>query len=439
MSFSKDFLWGVASASAQIEGGWNEDGRTASIWDNVPKGKVKNDETCRVACDHYHRWKQDVALMKEIGVKSYRFSLSWSRIMPERGSINPEGVSFYRNLIMELKKNDIEPLVTIYHWDLPLWADKQGGWLSEKIIDLFAEYTKAVVDSFSDLVRYWIVINEPQCFIMNGYMTGVHAPFKHRYLALPKLTRNCLRAVHKAVDIIRENAKTKPIIGTTMAASAFVPESEEPEAIEKARIDSFSKGIGLMNNQWWCAPLFEGKQVSAYGIYHTGRKYLEDIRTEFDFIGLNVYSPFQDNWYGTNETLPPEKKNLLGWVNDGRCLYWAIRFFNERYHLPIMITENGLCDADIVSEDGKVHDKKRIAYMEDYLTNLKRAVDEGYPVLGYQYWSVMDNFEWVEGYEPRYGLIYIDYKDQRRILKDSAFYYRDIITGNGKNIGASEK
>lgn len=434
MAFSKDFLWGTASSSAQIEGGWNEAGRTPSIWDIAPKGKIKHDQTCHEACDHYHHWKEDIALMKQIGVRSYRFSLSWSRIVPKEGTINPDGIAFYRDLIMELKKNDIEPLVTIYHWDLPVWVDQQGGWLSEKIIDLFAEYTHTVVDSFSDLVRYWIIINEPQCFIMNGYMMGAHAPFRHRFLALPKLTRNCLKAVHKAADVIRQNARVKPLVGISLASGCFVPENEDAESVGKAYADSFSKGIGLMNNEWWCAPLLEGKQVSAYGIYRIGRKHLKQMKTEFDFIGLNVYSPFQDNWYGTDDTLPEEKKNLMGMVIDGRCLYWTVRFFYERYHLPIMITENGLCDADKVDADGKVHDSKRITYMNDYLANLKRAVDEGYPVLGYQYWSVMDNFEWAEAYEPRFGLIYVDFENQSRIMKDSAWHYKKTIAENGENL-----
>ena len=190
MVFPQDFLWGAATSSTQIEGGWNEDGRTPSIWDVAPEDKITGGADCHVACDHYHRWREDVALMKELGLKSYRFSISWSRIMPEEGKINARGVAFYSDLIDELRNNGIEPLVTIYHWDLPVWVQEKGGWLSKKIVPLFADYTKAVVDSLSDRVTCWIPLNEPQCFIMNGHMTGAHAPFIKRYLALSRLTRN---------------------------------------------------------------------------------------------------------------------------------------------------------------------------------------------------------------------------------------------------------
>lgn len=434
MTFPEKFLWGAATAAPQIEGGWDEGGRTPSIWDVAPAEKIKNGDTCHTACDHYHRWKEDVALMKKIGLKSYRFSISWSRIMPKEGVVNPKGVRFYSNLVDELLKNGIEPLVTIYHWDLPLWAQKNGGWLSEKIVPLFAEYTKVVVDALSDRVTYWIPMNEPQCFIMNGHMTGAHAPFKHRYLALSKLTKNCLMAFHAATNIIRKNAKITPQVGIAMATSSFIPKNESAEEIAKAQHDSFHKGSGLMSNLWWADPLINGNPVRAYGIYHISKRYMPKIKTEFDFVGLNVYSPFQNNWYGTNDQIPAEKKNSMGWVNDGRCLYWAIRFWCERYGLPVLVTENGMCDSDKLDSDGQIHDKKRIAYVKDYLSNVRRAVSEGYPVLGYQYWSLMDNFEWAEGYKPRFGLIYVDYKTGERTLKDSAYEYKKIIESNGENI-----
>lgn len=434
MAFPESFLWGTATAAPQIEGGWNEGGRTPSIWDVAPKGKIRNDEDCHTACDHYHRWREDVALLKELGVRSYRFSLSWSRIIPEEGQVNKEGIRFYQDLITELKKNRIEPLVTVYHWDLPVWVQEKGGWLWEGIIPLFRNYTETVVRAFSDQVRYWIPMNEPQCFIMNGHMTGAHAPFLHRYLALSRLTRICLTAFHESAETIRKIAVLEPKIGIAMAAGAFIPENETDEGIGQARKDSFSRGSGLMSNLWWSDPLLRGEPVRAYGIFHIPRRRMPEIRTDLDFIGLNVYAPFQNNWYGKNDDLPAERKNSLGWVNDGRCLYWTIRFFSERYGLPIMVTENGMCDTDKVSEGGAVHDVKRIAYMKDYLSNLKRAVDEGYSVLGYQYWSFLDNFEWAEGYDPRFGLVYVDFRTQQRILKDSAKYYTEVIRSNGELI-----
>lgn len=207
-----------------------------------------------------------------MGLKSYRFSISWSRVMPSEGVVNQKGLQFYSDLVDELIKNGIEPLVTIFHWDTPVWVYKKGGWLSKKIIPLFAEYTKAVVEKLSDRVTYWMAMNEPQCFIMNGYMQGAHAPFKHRYLALSKLTKICLMAHAEAVNTIRKYAKKTPKVGIAMAAGAFVPKSESTEDITQARHDSFYGAMGTMNNRWWGDPVFKGETVSAYGVYHTRKK-----------------------------------------------------------------------------------------------------------------------------------------------------------------------
>lgn len=432
MAFPKEFLWGAASASAQVEGAWNIDGRTPSIWDVASDGKIKNGETPHDACDHYHRYKEDVALMRELGLKSYRFSLSWSRIIPREGEVNQKGIDFYNNLINELLANGIEPLITIYHWDMPVWVMEKGGWLSDKVIKPFAEFTKVVVDAFSDRVKYWMPMNEPQCFIMNGYMTGAHAPFKNRYLALSRLTRNCLMAFHESAEVIKKYAKITPKIGIAMATSAFIPKDESPEEIAIAEKNSFSKGSGLMSNLWWADPLLRGKPVRAFGVYYIPKKYMSKIQTKLDFIGLNTYSPFGDDWFGKDDGLTEDKKNYLGWVNDGRCIYWAIRFWSNRYGLPLMVTENGTCVTDTVSDDGRIHDERRMDYMKDYIGGVKRAVDEGYNVIGYQYWSIMDNFEWAEGYDPRFGIIHVDYKTKKRTIKDSGYLYQEIIRTNGE-------
>lgn len=429
MNFPENFLWGAASAAPQIEGGWDVDGRCPSIWDVAPSDKIKNGDTCHIACDHYHRYKEDVALMREIGLKSYRFSVSWCRVMPAEGQINPKGLAFYSDLVDELLKNGIEPLVTLYHWDLPQWVQEQGGWFSEKIVSLFQDYTRAVVDALSDRVTWWMPMNEPQGFIMNGHMVGGHAPFTHRYLALSKLMRNCLFAHKAAVDTIRQYAKKPPKVGIAIVSGAYVPQSENKADVELARKDSFYQMSSSMSNRLWCDPLFIGKPARACGIYHVSKRDIPRIQCDLDFIGLNVYSPMQRNWKADNSDIPEERKTSLGWIIDGRCLYWTIRFFYERYGLPIMVTENGMADDDTVGADGHVHDAKRIRFLKDYLSNLKRAVDEGIPVLGYQHWSIMDNFEWTEGYVPRFGLIYVDYATQKRILKDSAYEYRRIIRG----------
>lgn len=432
--FPKNFLWGSATASTQIEGAWNEDGRVPSIWDLAPDGKIKNNETCHTACDHYHKMKEDVALMKKIGLKSYRFSISWCRVMKKGNILNDKGIAFYSSLVDELVNAGIEPLATIYHWDLPQWVHEIGGWQSEKIIPLFADYTKAVVDALSDRVKYWIPMNEPQCFIMNGYMTGVHAPFISNYLSLSNTTKICLKAFHASAEIIRKYAKTEPKIGIAMAASSYIPKSESIEDIEKARKDTFDSVYGSMSNKWWGDPLFLGKPVNNFGVYRTKKKDIPLIKTKLDFIGLNVYAPNVRNRKKAEGFYTEEKRNSMGWFVDGRCLYWTIRFFSERYALPILVTENGYSANEKLSQNGTINDEKRILFIKEYLSGVKRALSEGIEILGYQYWSLMDNFEWAEGYEPRFGLIYVDYKTQKRVLKKSAEFYSEIIKTNGECI-----
>ena len=434
--FPKDFLWGAATASAQIEGGWDCGGRTPSIWDVAPAGKVHNDETCHTACDHYHRWREDVALMKELGLKSYRFSVSWSRIIPQEGTVNEEGLIFYSDLVDALLEAGIEPLVTLYHWDLPLWMHEKGGWKTLAIREAFLEYASAVVDRLSDRVQYWITFNEPQCFLMNGYMQGVHAPFQRDYLSLPRITRNFMLTNAATVRLIRERAKKNPKIGISFAAGAFIPAEETESSIETARHKSFFKGMGTMNNRWWMDPILLGKPVAAYGVYRSRKRDMKDIQVDFDFIGINNYTAFNYSDWGGDKNIDTSNlpKNSLGWVIDGRSIYWTVRFLHERYKLPIMITENGMSNLDAVNEQGEVADDIRIGYIDEYLQNLKRAISEGIPVLGYQHWSFMDNFEWAEGYDPRFGLIYVDFGTGKRTIKKSGYHYKSIIESNGATI-----
>ena len=434
--FPENFLWGAASAAPQIEGGWNEGGRTPSIWDAAPAKRIKNGDNCHTASDHFHHWKEDVALMKEIGLKSYRFSISWSRVIPSEGVVNQEGIKFYNNLIDELICAGIEPLVTIFHWDLPMWVYKKGGWLSSRIVGYFHDFTRVVVDSFSDRVTWWMPMNEPQCFIMNGYMQGAHAPFRHNYLALSKLTRNCMLAHAESVETIRIHAKIPPKVGIAMASGAFIPENEEAKNVEEARRKSMDSGLGLLGNRWWMDPMLAGKPVKAYGIYRSKQKDMEEISQPLDFVGVNVYQPFNISfWGGDSKTaavgLP---RTSMGWIVDERVLYWTIRFVYDRYKLPVMVTENGMAENDFICLDGKVHDPQRADYIRRYLGGVKRALTEGVPVLGYQYWSVMDNFEWAEGYDARFGLVFVNYRTGERIIKDSAFEYKKIIESNGENI-----
>lgn len=430
MSFSKDFLWGAASSAPQIEGAYNEDGKCASIWDVAGK-HVKNGETCHVACDHYHHYKEDVALMKEMGFKSYRFSISWCRVIPEKGKVNQKGLDFYINLVKELKSAGIEPLVTLYHWDTPIWVEKEGGWKTPKIIDYYLEYVKVVIDALSADVKYWIPFNEPQVFIMSAYVVGNFAPFKHRIFTFKKHLKNMLLANGKAVRLIREKAKTQPIIGIAMASTTYIPDDETEKSISVARERSFESMVGQGSNSLYMDPIVLAKPTKMLkGVL--SKEDLKIISEPIDFIGVNVYQPsnamFKDSGYSCNN------KSMLGWIIDGRCLYWTVRHYYERYNLPIMVTENGMANADSVSVDGCVHDEIREVFLKDFLSNLKRATDEGIPVLGYQHWSVMDNFEWCEGYSPRFGLIHVDYKTQKRTIKESGKLYAKIIKSNGENL-----
>lgn len=243
MSFPKNFLWGAASAAYQIEGAYNEDGKVPGIWDALSAGHVKHGENGNIACDHYHRYKEDVALLKKLGVKAYRFSVSWPRVMSGPDTVNPKGLAFYSDLVDELKAAGIEPMVTIFHWNLPMWAHEKGGWYNAEISDDFANYARVVADALSDRVRFWFTVNEPTTFIGNGYFTGAHAPFESLMQEQPAvmmnklaaLTKNVLLAHGKAVRVLRSRAKLAPKIGMALNGSVYLPENESPDAIEKAR------------------------------------------------------------------------------------------------------------------------------------------------------------------------------------------------------------
>ena len=427
--FPADFLWGTATAAAQVEGGWNEGGRTPSIWDVASKDKIRDKSDNHVADDHFHRYKEDVRLMKAIGVNSYRFSISWSRVVPEEGKISKEGLQFYSDLVDELLQAGIEPLVTLYHWDLPVWLYKKGGWLYEGAPELFRSYTEAVVEKLSDRVQYWMPLNEPQIFIMLGYVLGTHAPFKKQPFRVPELTKQVLLAFHASAEAIRAKAKKAPKVGIAMATGCYIPKDESEEALNEAYEKSFNYMNGRVMNAWWADPLILGKKVRQFGVFRLKDEDIARIQTKLDFLGLNVYQPYPDKGWANKEVknLPEDRKTMLGWPIDGRCLYYSLKFFWKRYGLPLMVTENGMADEMTPSRDAKVHDEKRIKFMDEYLGGMKKAMDEGVPVLGYQYWSLLDNFEWAEGYVPRFGLIYVDYKTLTRTLKDSAYYYKGII------------
>ena len=441
MSFSEQFLWGSASAAYQVEGAWNEDGKAPSIWDALNKGHIKHGETGEIACDHYHRYREDVELMKKIGLKSYRFSVSWPRIMPEPGVINPKGIAFYQNLVSELCAAGIEPLCTLYHWDLPMWAHEQGGWQSDDISDLFVEYASAVIDALSDKVQYWMTFNEPAVFTATGYISGAHAPFIRSFdnpqamnRIVTAVSKNILLAHGKTVSMIRARAKRAPHIGLALAADIYVP--TETISVEEARSKTLTVNKTVFSAPYWMDPILKGTLPNelAGAITH---EELVCVHQPLDFFGFNSYNSvsYSDSFGGINpDRYPGMPVTATGWPITPDVLYWGAKFFYEEYGLPVLITENGMANLDFVMSDGKVHDPQRIEYMKGYLSGLKRAVKEGIPVLGYTYWSLLDNLEWADGYDMRFGLIHVDYRTQKRTLKDSAWFYHSVIKSNGEII-----
>lgn len=451
MGFKKGFVWGAATASYQIEGAWNEDGKGLNIWDvySQQPGNITEGHTGNVACDHYHRFKEDVALMKEIGINAYRFSISWPRLFPEgTGKFNEKGAKFYSDLIDELLKNDIEPYVTLYHWDYPYALHKKGGWLNDESVKWFADYAAKVAELYSDRVKYFITFNEPQCFIGSGYVSGGHAPnLQVSYKDAFQICHNVLKAHGAAVIALRENAKQPLKIGYAPTYNAFYPASESKEDIEAARNELFKcppLGESIMwNCSWWSDPIVLGHYPEdGLRMY---KDYLPEITEEdmklisqpIDFYAQNIYNgkEIRAGKDGKAEVVDRPVgagKTAIQWPITPECLRWAPKFFYERYKLPFYIAENGMSAHDVISLDGKVHDPNRIDFLTRYLTEYEKAADEGVDLAGYFHWSLMDNFEWTKGYTDRFGLIYVDYPTQKRILKDSAYWYRDWIKEHTK-------
>lgn len=444
--FCKDFLWGAASAAHQIEGAYLEDGKGMGIRDTFEQetGYIIRNENGNVACDHYHRYREDVAIMKELGLKSYRFSVSWPRVMPEGyGTVNEKGLQFYIDLVNELTEAGIEPMVTLFHWNLPTAIYELGGWENPQVVDWFEQYTDVVTTALGKKVKYWMTFNEPQLFIGAGLNAGVFAPFEKKSTeALMRISKNVYLAHGKAVRIIRKNCQNS-IVGMAPTGEIVIPRDMNAESIERARKLSFSmkKESFTSSITWWSDPVFFGKiPEDAQAIFGECLPVLteeewEIVTEPLDFYGFNIYQGLEDldstEEYGPY-AYPGSPKTSMDWNVTPEVLYWSCRFLYERYGKPIMITENGMSSFDWVSLDGKVHDPNRIDFLHRYLRSIKDAVSEGIPVLGYQYWSIMDNFEWINGYDKRFGLVYVDYRTQKRTIKDSACWYRDVIATNGE-------
>ena len=451
--FPKDFLWGAATASYQIEGAANEDGKGQSIWDVFckKKGAVFEGHTGDVACDHYHRYKEDLALLKQLGAKTYRFSVSWPRIIPEgTGTVNSKGVDFYDRLVDEILRNDIKPLCTAFHWDYPQALYKKGGWLNRDSADWFAEYCAVIGNKLGDRVKVWATQNEPQCYIGLALLDGVHAPGDKlefgKYLVA---AHNSMRAHGKGAQALRANVKDARDlkVGYVLAAQITQPATDRVEDVEAARQAIFAANVrDPWRNAWWTDPVIFGKYpedgVAFYGKDMPKFKAsdLDEMKQPLDYLGLNIYKAdtYKKGANGKPEMIPYPPgypRSGVDWqpITPG-ALYWGPRFFYERYKVPLAITENGLSTRDQVFLDGKVHDPQRIDYMHRVLLELARAIKDGVPVTSYYAWSLLDNFEWADGYKQRFGMIYVDYTNQKRIPKESYEWYRKVIATNGRSL-----
>ena len=449
MTFPHDFIWGAAAASYQIEGSTQGvDGCGESVWDLCVKrpGFVKGGDTGFLACDHYHRHREDVALMKEIGLQAYRLSVMWPRILPAgTGAVNEKGLAFYDRLIDTLLDAGITPWVTLFHWDFPAALFHRGGWLNPDSPLWFEEYAAVVVDRLSDRVHHWFTLNEPACFIGLGHQIGVHAPGVQLSPAeVNRAWHHSLLAHGRGVRVIRQASKSPGCqVGFAPVFRTCIPATESAADIEAARRMMFDgRDRSMFEPGWNLEPILNGVYpddlLKLWGadapVIREGD--MELIRQPIDFIGFNLYQSglVRAGAGGLPEDIPyptHHPRTMLGWPVTPDALYWAARFLHERYGKPLVVTENGLALNDWVSVDGRVHDPLRIDFLTRYLRGLERAVDEAIPVLGYFHWSIMDNFEWAEGFQPRFGLVHVDYTTQQRTIKDSGYWYREVIKNRG--------
>ena len=450
-SFPQDFWWGAATAAYQVEGAANEDGRKPSVWDTFSRvpGAIKNGDTGDVACDHYHRFAEDVKLMAELGIRHYRFGISWPRIVPEgRGAVNEQGVDFYRRLAETLLQHGITPHATLLHWDSPqALEDRYGSWRSREIAKDFADYCTATVKRLGDVINHWMTINEIFCFTYLGY--GVGQRPQHAPGTIVKSRQEVLQTVHHALlahglacQAIRAATPQPAIVSLVENFDPYVPVVETPEHIEAAK----KAFVAEEHNGTILMPALTGQYhpltLAALGAnapqVQSGD--MEIIAQPLDMLGFNIYTGSYvraaDNARGY-EVLPMPKaypQMVMPWLNFvPESIYWGIRLISDavgKRDLPLYIAENGCAAEDVLTDKGEVLDLSRVMYMRSYLRNVQRAAAEGYPVKGYFTWSLMDNFEWSWGYSRRFGITYVDYPTQRRIPKQSFRWYQQVIQAN---------
>jgi beta-glucosidase len=448
--FPTDFVWGAATASYQIEGAWNEDGRGESIWDRFSHtpGKIKDASSGDVACDHYHRWREDVALMKQIGLKAYRFSIAWPRILPAgRGAVNQKGLDFYSQLVDELLANDIVPFATLYHWDLPQALQDEGGWAARSTAEAYVEYADIVTRALGDRVKNWITHNEPWCASFLGYQNGEHAPGLKDWPAALAASHHLLLSHGWAVDVIRRNSPGAQV-GITLNLTPAEPASPSHADREATRhFDGFF-------NRWFLDPLYgrgypadmiadyaSAGHLAAAELPYVRAGDLAAIAATTDFLGINYYSravlrnnhvPEAENEPRSVFQAPENEWTEMGWEVYANGLYQLLMRVQQDYNPPaIYITENGASYSDAPNGDGKVHDLRRTQYLHDHLVASERAIQDGARLAGYFAWSLMDNFEWGWGYKQRFGIVWVDYETQQRVPKDSAHWYSRVIANNG--------
>lgn len=452
MSFPDGFRWGVASAAYQVEGAAAEEGRGASVWDAfaAKPGAVYNADTGNVACNHYHRYAEDARLIAELGVQAYRLSISWPRVLPDgTGAPNEAGLSFYDRLIDALLHRGVEPWITLYHWDMPLSLFHRGGWLNAESPKWFADYASIVAERLGDRVKHWMTINEPQVFLHHGHVRGNHAPGM-RYARPDALlaTHHVLMAHGMATQAIRAKAPSKPVVGWAPVGVCACPASDDPRDIEAARAVTngvFEREDWPINNTWYSDPVIlgrypeDGLRLFGADVPNVRSTDMEIIQQPLDFYGVNIYqaglvSADADNKPQSHPRVRGWPHTMHHWPVSPEALYWGPRFIAERYQLPMYVTENGLASMDWVHADGRVHDAARIDFLARYLHALRRAIAEGVDVRGYFQWSIMDNYEWAEGYRMRFGLVYVDYETLERIPKDSYHWYADVARSNGETV-----
>ncbi|PWS27294.1 beta-glucosidase [Pedobacter yonginense] len=437
--FGPDFLWGIATAAAQIEGASNQYGKGLSIWDSFSarSGKIKKGSTLHVACDFYHKYKEDIALVKLLGFKVFRFSIAWSRILPNgTGEINPQGLRFYHEVIDECLKNDIIPYITLYHWDLPQALENDGGWTSFSINFAFNSFVRICANEYGDKVKNWIVLNEPFGFTSLGYMLGIHAPGKTGLSNFFSAVLHTALAQADGANILRAEV-SHANIGTTYSCSEIIPFTQSDNDILAAkRVDCLMNRLFIEPAQGLGFPTADWDVLEKFQIEYGTWRHKERLKFDFDFIGLQNYFPLTIKY---NAFIPviqawevkakSRKKphTAMGWEINENSFYNIIKQFASYPNVKnIIITENGAAYHDKIV-DGKIEDVERIEYFKLYLTALLRAKNEGVNITGYMAWTLMDNFEWAEGFTTRFGLVYNDFKTQHRTIKDSGYWWQQFL------------